>query len=84
MPLYDYQCMDCGHAFEEFSKVDDRLKMEKNPCPKCSNKSLKLIIGVPNISAGSMTGGKKLPSWYKDVERNIKKCHPQSNMKTHY
>jgi putative FmdB family regulatory protein len=41
MPTYDYRCLDCGHAFEEFqSMTDEQLKV----CPECGG-SLKRLIG---------------------------------------
>lgn len=33
MPLYDYECNDCGHEFEEFQTISERHNMH---CPKCS------------------------------------------------
>lgn len=41
MPTYDYRCLDCGHAFEEFqSMTDEPLKV----CPGCGGE-LKRLIG---------------------------------------
>ena len=34
MPLYDFQCIECGHEFEEFAKIRDRLNVN---CPVCSS-----------------------------------------------
>lgn len=31
MPLYDYQCRQCGHRFEQLVKVDAPTP----PCPAC-------------------------------------------------
>ena len=42
MPTYDYECSDCGHAFEEFQS------MSADPvsaCPKCGG-SVKRLIGT--------------------------------------
>jgi len=30
MPIYDYQCRQCGHRFEQVVKAD-----EVPPCPQC-------------------------------------------------
>ncbi len=40
MPFYEYQCLECGHVFEEFQKITDP-PIEK--CPKCGGKVKKLI-----------------------------------------
>ncbi len=40
MPTYEYECLKCGHKFEEFQKMSDEpVKI----CPKCSGKVRKLI-----------------------------------------
>lgn len=35
MPNYDYACKLCGHQFEEFHHMSDRLEPEALPCPDC-------------------------------------------------
>ncbi len=40
MPTYDYQCLDCGEAFEAFQKITDQPL--KN-CPNCQGKVKRLI-----------------------------------------
>ena len=36
-PIYEYQCSDCDHEFEEIQKLnDDPLK----DCPKCETKDV--------------------------------------------
>lgn len=42
MPNYDYQCLNCGHTFEEFQKMTDQLLSE---CPVCKG-ALKRLIGA--------------------------------------
>ena len=38
MPIYQYQCTDCGHALEALQKISDPKLVD---CPKCNNPSLK-------------------------------------------
>ena len=33
MPIYEYQCPDCGHVFEEWVHITDAP--EWRPCPQC-------------------------------------------------
>lgn len=40
MPTYEYECKSCGHAFEIFQKITDKV-LEK--CPKCQKKVRRLI-----------------------------------------
>tara|TARA_B100000579_G_scaffold433321_1_gene451849 strand:- start:150 stop:449 length:300 start_codon:yes stop_codon:yes gene_type:complete len=42
MPTYDYQCKECGHAFELFQQMSDSIKKK---CPQCSKLKLKRLIG---------------------------------------
>lgn len=40
MPLYEYECEDCGHRFERIQKFSDELV---STCPSCSGKVRKLV-----------------------------------------
>ena len=51
MPTYDYKCLDCGHTFEEFQKINDEPLVE---CPKCKGHIKRLIgAGASPIFKGS-------------------------------
>jgi putative FmdB family regulatory protein len=41
MPLYEYQCDDCGERFERIRKFSDPPLEE--PCPKCGGPIRKLL-----------------------------------------
>jgi len=43
MPTYDYQCSECGHAFELFQSMRDPVK---RTCPKCGRRTLVRLIGT--------------------------------------
>ena len=45
MPLYEYECDDCGHRFELIQKFSDELA---TTCPKCSG-SLRKLLSSPAI-----------------------------------
>ena len=38
MPIYQYQCADCGHALEALQKMSDPRLVD---CPKCQAPALK-------------------------------------------
>ena len=40
MPLYEYQCNDCGHRFERIQKFSDPLV---STCPVCDGEVRKLL-----------------------------------------
>lgn len=43
MPTYDYVCDGCGHAFELFQSITDKLK---KTCPECKKRKLRRLIGT--------------------------------------
>ena len=45
MPLYEYECFVCGHAFERIRKVADASLMS---CPECGGK-VRRLLGVPAL-----------------------------------
>lgn len=64
MPIYEYECTDCGHQMEALQKMsDDPLK----DCPACENPALTKKISAAGfrLSGGGWyetdfkTGGKK-------------------------
>ena len=50
MPIYDYQCEKCEHAFEMNLGMDNRNRPTTEPCPECGELSVvKTIGGMPNL-----------------------------------
>lgn len=43
MPTYDYECQNCGHAFELFQSMSEKPKKK---CPSCSRMKLQRLIGA--------------------------------------
>jgi len=43
MPIYEYECLDCGHRFELQRKIDDRDSKAK--CPKCGAEHVQRAFG---------------------------------------
>ena len=55
MPIYEYACEACGHAFEALQKVSDR-PLKK--CPECGKPRLKKLVSAPSFR---LKGG----GWYE-------------------
>ena len=55
MPIYEYQCQDCGHELEALQKIADAPLQE---CPACHNVSLKKKVSA---AAFRLKGG----GWYE-------------------
>lgn len=75
MPIYEYQCQNCGHEFEELQKMTEEPLIL---CPNCNKKTLKRLIGS---GAGVIFKGsgfyhtdykKKSPHYKKQSETTVK------------
>ncbi len=74
MPLYDFQCQDCDHRFEELAFADDDLPR----CPKCGSQRTSRLVSVPSplkTGAFPFSIGPR-PAWLdnKRLNRNAP-CH---------
>lgn len=57
MPIYEYECSNCNHQFEEWQSIND------NPikkCPKCKKNKVQRIISQTSFA---LKGG----GWYSDL-----------------
>lgn len=43
MPIYEYQCANCGYEMEELQSMSEQPLTK---CPKCGKEKLKKMIGV--------------------------------------
>jgi putative FmdB family regulatory protein len=56
MPVYEYQCQDCGHQFEAEQRITEpKLK----DCPECKKAALERLISATSFQ---LKGG----GWYRD------------------
>ena len=68
MPIYEYQCQQCGHHHEALQKISDP---QLRQCPECGRRSLKRLVSAVRFRlAGS--------GWYetdfksdKEEKRNL-------------
>jgi putative FmdB family regulatory protein len=75
MPIYEYECRDCGHYFDVLQKIsDDPLKF----CPDCGKPELKKLLSAPRFRL-------KGSGWYetdfkgeKDRKRNLAEAESKS------
>ncbi len=73
MPTYEYRCTKCGEHLEVVQSFKDAPLME---CPTCGGQLRKVYSPVGIVLKGSgfyktdsRSGGKSLPSRYKDKEK---------------
>lgn len=72
MPIYEYECLSCGHRMEAIQKISDDPLTD---CPACSKPDLKKLISA---AAFRLKGG----GWYEtDFKKDGKKNLVQSESK---
>jgi putative FmdB family regulatory protein len=48
MPIYEYECRECGHRFEAIVRVTDSPN-----CPSCDGTALDRLISMFAVDSGS-------------------------------
>jgi putative FmdB family regulatory protein len=56
VPIYEYQCPDCGYQFEQLQKISDE---PIRVCPNCAQAHVKKLVSQTSFV---LKGG----GWYKD------------------
>jgi putative FmdB family regulatory protein len=57
MPIYEYICKKCGHAFETIQGIDDKTPW----CPECESKEVERNVATSFASQRSCGAPKKSP-----------------------
>ena len=65
MPIYEYQCQECGHELEAIQRLADDPLTE---CPACAKPGLKKRVSAPSFR---LAGGGWYETDFKTGERRI-------------
>lgn len=66
MPIYEYQCRECGYRLDALQKMSDpRL----SDCPNCGRPSLKKLVSAPHFRL-------KGSGWYETDFKNSGRDQP--------
>ena len=66
MPIYEYECRDCGHVFDALQKMSDDVLRD---CPDCGKPELRKLLSAPNFR---LKGGGWYETDFKDKnQRNL-------------
>ena len=72
MPIYEYECGECGHVFETLQRISETPLTE---CPVCGKSALKKLVSA---AAFRLKGG----GWYEtDFKTGNKKNVDQADKK---
>jgi putative FmdB family regulatory protein len=77
MPTYEYECLSCGHQFEEFQKMTDK---PIETCPKCKGKARRKISGGAGFlfkGSGFYATDYRSESYKKKVREEKDKSEPK-------
>lgn len=72
MPIYEYQCKECGHHLEALQKVTDTPLRE---CPECQKNSLEKLVSATSFQL-------KGTGWYETDFKNKKTPAKSENTET--
>ena len=80
MPLYDFQCKACNHAFEKQLKIAEMDNPLAEPCPECKKEGemQRLIGGTVGFMDPVALGLKKPSEAWTDWLKVLKKNTPNS------
>ena len=66
MPIYEYECRQCGHVFDALQKMSDAPHTD---CPDCGKPELRKLLSAPNFR---LKGGGWYETDFKDKnKRNL-------------
>lgn len=70
MPIYEYQCSNCGNTLEALQKISDPPRVD---CPKCEKPTLQKLVSAASFR---LKGG----GWYEtDFKTGNKKQLAESD-----
>ena len=69
MPIYEYECRECGYRFEALQKMSDPLLTD---CPACGQSSLRKLLSAPHFRL-------KGSGWYETDFKNSGRSKPDDS-----
>ena len=67
MPVYEFQCQDCGKKFEIVATLAEKEVGLDPTCPKCGRKRARQVFSRFTLLAGSKTDGGELDDGLDDM-----------------
>jgi len=67
MPVYEFQCQDCGKKFETVATLTEKEAGLDPACPKCGRKRARQVFSRFTLLTGSKTEGGDLDEGLDDL-----------------
>ena len=71
MPIYEYECRECGYRLDALQKMSDP---PLNDCPECNQAGLKKLVSAPHFRL-------KGSGWYETDFKNSGRDKPDGAVK---
>lgn len=52
MPLYEYQCKNCGAVFEVRAAIKEKVAGLEPSCPKCGRREVRQLLSTVQMISG--------------------------------
>lgn len=49
MPMYDYQCKDCGKVFTQQQSYNQHDRQRTVKCPHCGGRKTRQLVAAPHV-----------------------------------
>lgn len=74
MPLYDYDCTNCNHSWEEVNSMANATEPLSQPCPKCGVLGYvrKLISPTKTVEIITIKAGAKIDKGLRNTLDQMK------------
>jgi putative FmdB family regulatory protein len=67
MPVYEFQCQDCGKKFETVATLAEKEAGLDPACPKCGRKRARQVFSRFTLLTGSKTDGDEFDDGLDDM-----------------
>lgn len=80
MPIFEYRCRACGHAFEALV----RPGMGVPACPTCQSEELEKLLSIPAIKSETTHGLAMRAAKRRDAKAADEKAREQREYELHH
>ena len=72
IPIYEYSCQGCGHAFEELVRGE-----EQPACPSCESPNVERLFPLPTVQSSGTRAMAMRAARKRDQKQGQERMHTQ-------